>query len=73
MSVEPVLNHTIDAMTRSKLRTTVIIDPGTVLRVDAVTGRTKVLGAGRTTWVGHGDDHFIIHHEPTSAPTGEID
>lgn len=73
VSVEPVLNHTIDAMTRSKLRTTVIIDPGTVLRVDAVTGRTKVLGAGRTTWVGHGEDHFIIHHEPTSAPTGEID
>ena len=73
VSVEPVLNNTLAAMSLDSTRTTVVVDPDAVLRVDAVTGRTKVLGTGRTTWVARANDQFVIHYEPTSAPTGEND
>lgn len=73
VSVDRVLNDTLAAMSRATARTAVMIGPDAVLRVDAVTGRTKVLGTGRTTWVGRANDQFVIHYEPTNAPTGDND
>ena len=53
------------ALQAGPMQTVVAIDEDTALVIDASSGRTKVVGAGRIAWVTKGDDdQFGIRFEP---------
>ena len=60
-----LVGRAMAALQAGPMQTVVAIDEDTALVIDASSGRTKVVGAGRIAWVTKGDDdQFGIRFEP---------
>ena len=67
-----LLGRALAALQTGPMRSIAAIDEETALVVDVTSGRSKVLGRGRVTWVSADGDRFVVRFEPRdSQPADE--
>lgn len=63
-----MLGRALAACQVGPMRTVAAIDEDTALIIDAASGRTRVAGGGRVTWVSTEGEQFIVRYEPSPRP-----
>ncbi len=67
-----LIGRALAALQVGPMSTVVAIDEDTALIIDATSGRTKVAGRGKVTWVTAEADRLLVHFEPRN-PVEERD
>lgn len=59
-----LVGRALAAVQHGPLRSVAAIDEDTALVIDVASGRTRVIGAGRVTWVSADGEHLGVRFEP---------